>query len=77
MKKIALILVILALILILSTQVGLGQGGYIELPPGFSYFLCWDGSEPVVYADQESGSFAECPQDYKAELRFLPFVSSD
>ncbi len=76
MKKVYFILFVLVLLVMVLGVTANEQVEYTELPPGFSYFICWDASEPVMHVNPWGGeSFAECPLVQTPS--YLPLVSGN
>ncbi len=61
MKKVFFILFVLVLLVMVLGVTANEQGETIELPPGPSYFICWDGSVPIMDLSIAGDYFAECP----------------
>ncbi len=73
MKKVFLILFVLVLLVMVLGVTASEQREYVELPPGPSYFLCWDASVPIVHLNGAGYHFAECP--LAPTPSYLPLVS--
>lgn len=75
MKKRFLLFVVLVIIFVISLQVGFSQDAHIEMPPGRSYLVCWDGSVPqFVFIITGDDVFVDCPISSSG---FLPLVRND
>jgi hypothetical protein len=61
-KLLALIIVII-IIFVLSVKASEGQAGYVVLPAGFNYFICWEGSQPLFEQTPAGTYMATCPTE--------------